>query len=157
MTTPLSSPERKALRSQTRMALIIGTSLFILLTGLNLAIYYRDVLTGIGGVERPPLSQLIIIEVAAFIIGLSSYYFPSKKWIKDLSLGTKEEDMSVVHMRFVKNNDGAPQYTLRLMNNLIVVIDKQLYSSLHVGDRVNISYAPQSSYVFDVRKVNRRN
>ncbi len=148
----LSSSERKLLKRQTRFALILGIVLFAVLTAINLVLYYHDLVTGIEGVERPPVSQLIIVEVVAVAVGVSSYYFPSKKWLKDLSNNQKHREESTVHTMFVKNNNGMPEYTLRLMNKLLVVTDKATYGSLKVGDRVAITYAPASAYVFHAEK-----
>lgn len=152
-TTALTSNERKALKKQTRPALLLGTLIFLLITILNLLIYYQDVILGEEGAERPPMYQLIVVEALAISIGTTAYYFPSKKWLKDLSKNQKNTEANAIHSMFVKMENGKPAYTLRLINKQIVEIDKGLYKTLTVGDTVEVTYAPVSEFIFGAEKV----
>lgn len=153
MEEQLSKSEKKQLKKLQRPSLILAISLFIGITTFNLIIYYHDIVTGIEGLERPPLSQLIIIEVAAGIIGFITYYFLSKKTIKDLSNGKKQIEQLAVTFKFVKNENGQPAYSLKLKNALVVIVNPSLFKTINVGDQVQVEYASETSHIFNVSKV----
>lgn len=148
----LSKLERKQLKKLQRPSLILAISLFMGVTAVNIVIYYHDIFTGIEGLERPPLFQLILLEVVAILVGFSSFYFPSKLLIKDLTSGKKRIELQPIAYKFVKNMDGKPAYSFKLKNALTVIVDKTLYNTSKIGDELIVEYTPKSSYVFDVRK-----
>lgn len=153
MTKALSSEERKTLKKEKRPAMMLGVLLFAGISITNLVIYYQDIILGTEGLERPPIIQLIIIEIAALAVGFSTYYFPSKKVIKDLSVNEKLVEENAVQKKFIRNVNGKPEYTVRLANNLLVSVDKSLYSNLSAGDTVKVSFAPLSSHIFSTERV----
>ena len=150
----LTQSERSALRKQSRPALLLGTILFVGVSVVNHVFYFQDVLLGTPDIGRPPIAQLIIIEVVALVLGFISYYFPSKKVIKDLSTNEKTIEEQKVLSTFVKNENGQPNYMVRLANSMIIAVERELFKSIKQGDSLEVSYAPNSELVFNSSKIN---
>lgn len=150
----LSKLERSILRKQNRPALLLGIILFVGVSIVNHVFYFQDVLLGTPDIGRPPIAQLIIIEIVAFILGFISYYFPSKKVIKDLSKNEKYTEEQLVVSTFVKNDNGKPNYMVRLANSMNIAVDRDLFKSVKKGDALSISFAPTSEFVFTSSKTN---
>ena len=152
MIEALTQDDKKLLRKQQRPAKLLATGLILMITLVNLAMYFRDILVDIDGLERPPLSQLIIVEVAAVLIGFSAYYFPSKNFLKDLFSGTKKVETVEVIRKYLKRGSSKPEYTFILKNKLSVQVDKTLYTEVSEGDSVIVNYVPHSSFIFSTAK-----
>ena len=152
MEVQLSKEERKELKKQNKHARLLAVILFIGISLVNLAFFYQDVLLGNEALDRPPLSQLILIETAALLVGLMTYYFPSRGVLKDLSRNIKQVEEKKVLSKFIMNENGKLQYTLRLSNAMNVAIDKSLFKSLREGDTVRIEFAATSNYIFNTHK-----
>lgn len=148
----LSPDERKILKRQERPAIMLAVGLLFTISILNLAMYYQDVLLGTEGVERPPVSQLIVIQVFAVLLAFVSFYFPSKKLIKDLSTGLRYSEELVIAYKFVQNKDSKRAYTLKMQNSLMVLVDQQFFKSVQVGDVIEVQYVPESLYVFGAKQ-----
>lgn len=148
----LSKVERKELKKLQRPSILLAAALFVVITALNFTIYNQDVLTGMESMGKPPISQLIIVQVIALILAGITFYFLSKKSIKDLMSGQKVVDEQTVIYKFIKNHEGKPAYTFQLGNKLTVFVDVAQYKSTKVGDPLTIEYAPASSHIFGVRK-----
>jgi hypothetical protein len=147
----LSKAERKELKKLQLPSLLLGITLFAGISVINIIIYFRDIV--IGATDRPPLSQLIFIEVFAGLLSFFSFYFLSKNLMKDLASGKKNIDLQVVTYKFIKNIDGKPAYLLKLKNALTVLVDKALFNRTNVGDTLEVEYSPKSAHVFTQRKV----
>lgn len=150
----LSKSERSLLRKQCRPALLLGIILFVGVSVVNHIFYFQDVLLGTPDIGRPPIAQLICIEIVALILGFVSFYFPSKKVLKDLAKNEKNTEEQKVISTFVKNDNGKPNYTIRLANSINVTVDRDLFKSINKGDALSVSYAPKSEFVFSVSKLN---
>lgn len=148
----LSKAERSELKKQNRPAKVLALLLFAGITLINLAFYYQDILLGNEDLDRPHISQLVVIELIAIGIGFSSYYFPSRKLLKDLSQNKKITEENPVVSTFVKNVNGQPEYNVRLANSMNVAVERDVFKSVKKGDQLIVSYAPQSTHVFSAMK-----
>jgi hypothetical protein len=152
-TQKLSKKERRILRKQQRPAFILAMVLLLGTTTINLILSFPDIATGLEKLDRPPISQFLIVEAFSFVLALATFYFLTKKVIKDLSNGVKNIDKQTVVVKFVKNNAGKPDYTVRLQNAMIISVDKVLFKSIDKGSELTVEYAPGSQNVFAVQKV----
>lgn len=150
--TKLSKSERRELKKLQRPSIILSIGLLLIITGVNLVIHFHDVVTGIEGLARPPISQLIIIEVVALLLAFISFYYLSKKSILDLANNTKQNEQFVITHRYMKNNAGIADYLLKLKGAFEVSVDLQIYKNVKVGDLVEVSFAPESHHVFEVKR-----
>ena len=148
-----SRSEQKTLRQQTRHAILFALGLFSVISVFNVVIFFRDIILGIEGLERPSIGQFMLIQTMGFIIAISVFYFPSKKILKDLSSKFKNSEVLEVGFKFIQNKDGKPVYTLKMKNALIVTVQSEFYKSVQVGNLIEVQYASESLYVFGVKKL----
>lgn len=150
--SPLTSMNKKSLRNQLRAPSIFTLSLFLMISLVNLAFHFMDVLTGVDVVERPPVSRLFIIEGFAFLIAFGSFFFMTRNVRRDLSSGKKQNVKGKVIRKFVRKENGLLIYQLLLENKRNVDVSQALYTKLSEGDFVNVSFAPSSNLTFEVER-----
>lgn len=148
--SPLTSLDKIALRKHLKAPLIFSLSLFVMISIVNLAFHFMDVLTGIEVVERPPVLRLIVIEIIAFAIAFMSFYFLTRNIQKDLSSGKKQKEKGKIVRKFAQKENGQLIYRLRLESKRNVDVDKSLYSILSEGDLIHVSFAHHSNFTFEV-------
>ena len=147
--SPLTSLDKIALRKHLKTPFIFTLSLFVMISLVNLAFHFMDVLTGIEVVERPPVLRLIVIETIAFAIALMSFYFMTRNVQKDLSSGRKQKEKGKIVRKFAQKENGQLIYRLRLKSKRNVDVDKSLYTILSEGDMIFVSFAPHSNITFE--------
>lgn len=152
-TQNLSSEERRLLRKEQRPALLLGFGILFVMTALNFLFHFKDVVMNMDVIERPPISQLITIQVFATLIGPAIYYFMARNVITDLKKGTKNIENTVVLMKFFKRIDGKLEYFLRLANGLETNVDKSRYLEFNENESIVAHYAPSTKTVFSVQHV----
>ncbi|TNF46612.1 MAG: hypothetical protein EP305_10485 [Bacteroidetes bacterium] len=148
--SPLTSMNKSTLKKQLRAPFIFTLSLFVMISLVNLAFHFMDVLTGVEVVERPPVSRLFIIEGFAFLIAFFSFFFMTRNVRRDLSSGKKQNEKRKIVRKYVRKENGLLIYQLLLENKRNIDVDQFLYSKLTEGDVVNVSFAPNSNLTFDV-------
>lgn len=150
MKAHLTQKDKQVLRKQLVMPLVFGVGIILLITGVNLAFQYMDVLTGVESVERPPMIRFIIIELIGIGLGMGSILFLTKNVRKDLSGNVKNEGRGIVKRKIVQNNNGQKEYKLLLAEQYILVVDKAVYDMANIDDRVNFSITPFSKQQLNV-------
>lgn len=153
-TLKLSSKERRVLRKEQHPAFLLGFGILLLMTALNFAFHYKDVIMGMDVIERPPISQLIVIQIVALIIGPSIYYFMARNVLKDLKSGIKNIEKTVVLKKFFKRIDGKLEYFLRLTNGLEMNVDKASYQTFDENESILAHYSPNTKRVFSIHHEN---
>ena len=147
---PLTSLDKMVLRKHLKAPLIFTLSLFVMISLVNLAFHFMDLLTGIEVVERPPVLRLIVIEAIAFAIGFMSFFFMTRSVRMDLNTGKKQSEKGKIVLKYIRKENGLLIYQLLLENKRNIDVDQVLYSKLKEGDFVKVSYAPNSNLTFDV-------
>jgi fumarate reductase subunit C len=149
----LTSDEKKVLRRQLVPSILLSVGLITVITLVNLAMHYMDVLTGINGVGRPPVSRLWIIELIAVLIGTFTFLYLTKKVRKDLLSGKKIITTFLVKRKYSKKENGTVNLKLILSPNLTVDVSNGTYASIGEGDLVEVARTAYSEHVFRVNKV----
>lgn len=147
LTEKLTSQEKKALKKEQRPSFLLGVSLIFVLSALNILFYFKDIVLGIDGLERPPVSQLIIIEIIAAILGITLYYYLAKNVLGDIKAGAKQVESTSILQKFFKRIDGDLVYLIRLKNGLETTVDKTTYTTFNEGDNVDVRYSPRTKLV----------
>lgn len=150
MKAHLTQKDKQVLRKQLVLPLVFGIGIILLITGVNLAFQYMDVLTGVESVERPPMIRFIIIELVGIGLGMGSILFLTKNVRKDLSGNVKNEGRGIVKRKIIQNNNGQKEYKLLLAEQLILVVDKAVYDLVNIDDPVNYSITPFSKQQLNV-------
>lgn len=145
--------DKKVLRKLLRPSILLSTTLIIVISVVNFTFYYRDILTGTEGLGRPPISQLMIIEIIAFMIGSLTLIFMAKSVTRDLIKGIKSIEYPKITHKFVKLENSKRVYSLKLSNKMIIGIDKNLFENLIIGENIHLEYAPNSFHVLKTAKI----
>jgi hypothetical protein len=139
--TKLTSADILLLKDKRKPGIMIGLVLLIVNTLINLAFLLK-------GINSP--FRFAWIEVIMIAIAFLSYRYFSVKFNKDLSGGVKLLDDRIIEQKYVKRKDSEPHYFFRLDHAMHQEIDKELYSSMHAGERVRLHKAPQSEFILQI-------
>lgn len=152
---PLEPSDRRKLRKQLRPAILFSVLLITLITGVNLAFHYMDVLTGVESVERPPILRLVIIEVLAVVIGIAVLFVLSYRVMSDLINGTKRIHSSPIIRKLIKRENGGIQHYLQLPFGQLIAVDRPRYDSVQEGGIINYTESPKARILLDLEFVQR--
>lgn len=147
----LSPAETGMVRRQLAPSIVLAIGLVMIITLVNLALQYMDVITGVKGIGRPPFSRFLIIESIAILLGVFTFLYLTRAVRKDLTQGKKIIEEVHVKRKFAKRENGTLNLKILVTSNLTLDVIPALYNSLSEGDKVIVERAPLSEIVFDVR------
>jgi hypothetical protein len=150
----LNSAEKKMIRRQIVPSVLLAAGLMLIITLVNMTLHFMDVITGIQGVGRPPLSRFLIIEGVAVLLGVFTFLYLTRAVRKDLSSGQKIIEETKVKRKFAKRENGKVNFKVLLTNNLTVDVDQERYNSFLEGDTVTLHRSPWSELIFEINSLN---
>ena len=149
----LTASDRKLLKKQQRPTLLLAGGIFVTLTALNFLFHYKDVVLGMEMIERPPVSQLITIQIVGTLISSGIYFSMARAVLKDLRSGSKTSEQTKIIARYFKRIDGELTYFVRLKNGIEATVNKSNFSKFIENQPIRIEYGSKTKLVFDLQPV----
>ena len=124
----LTVSDRKLLKKQQRPTFLLAAGIFVTLTALNSLFHYKDVILDMEMIERPPIAQLITIQIVGTLISFGIYFSMAHTVLKDLRSGSKTSEQTKIIAKYLKRIDGELTYFVKLGNGIEATIDKSSFS-----------------------------
>lgn len=150
----LTPSNRKLLRKQQRPTFLLATGIFVTLSALNFLFHYKDVVLGMEMIERPPISQLILIQTVGTLISLTIYFSMARTVLQDLRAGSKISELTKISAKYFKRIDGELTYFVKLRNGIESNVEKGFFSDLKEQDTVNVEYSKNTRLIYAIIPIN---
>jgi hypothetical protein len=147
----LTRVNRKLLKKQQQPTFLLATGMFLMLTLLNFLFHYKDVVLGMDMIERPPLMQLIAIQITGTVISAVVYFAMARSVLMDLRKDTKWSERTKISAKYFKRIDGDLTYFVKLKNGIETHIDKSMFPLFNEEQLVIVEYAFNTRLVFDLQ------
>lgn len=149
----LTASDRKLLKKQQRPTLLLAGGIFVTLTALNFLFHYKDVILDMEMIERPPVAQLITIQIVGTVISFGIYFSMARTVLKDLRSGSKTSEQTKIIAKYFKRIDGELSYFLKLGNGIEATVDKSSFTRYTESQPVRIEYAPKTKLVYNLQAI----
>lgn len=149
----LTASDRKLLKKQQRPTFLLAGGIFVTLTALNFLFHYKDVVLGMEMIERPPVTQLIMIQIVGTLISIGIYFAMAQAVLQDLRSGLKSSEQTKIIAKYFKRIDGELTYFVKLSNGIEATVDKSSFTGYIENQPIRIEYAAKTKLVYDLQPI----
>lgn len=149
----LTPSNRKLLRKQQRPTFLLAGGIFVTLTALNFLFHFKDIVLDMEMIERPPIAQLIAIQIVGTVISIGIYFSMARTVLQDLRSGSKTSEQTKIKAKYFKRIDGELTYFVKLGNGIEAMVDKSSFTEYTESQPVRIEYTPKTKLVYDIQPI----
>lgn len=148
----LSAKDIKNLRNQCRMSYLISTILFILGTIVGVTIYegYFD-----ANPEVINYQMAVTIGLGILLLSVIVFFLLNRKYYSDIRNNEKMQITKTLQEKNKIKDYYKTTVTLKytfIVDNINLVVNKELFDSCNKGDKLIFNYAPKSKFLLGIEK-----
>jgi hypothetical protein len=148
----LSTKDIKNLRNQCRMSYLISTILFILGTIVGVTIYegYFD-----ANPEVINYQMAVTIGLGILLLSVIVFFLLNRKYYSDIRNNEKMQIIKTLQEKNKIKDYYKTTVTLKytfIVDNINLVVNKELFDSCNIGDKLIFNYAPKSKFLLSIEK-----
>jgi len=158
----LTKTDRKNLRDQCKMGLILSLLVFVLATVIGVTIYELSFDTNPNGLN---LKVAGLITIGTLCSSVLLNFLICNKYYRDLQFNEKvqviktlmNKSKSTIYHASALGSNVSKAYTEKfefVVDGIIFNVDKELFEHCDEGDQLIFNYAPKSEYLLSIEKGN---
>jgi hypothetical protein len=148
----LSIQDIKDLRNQCSMSYLISTILFILGTIIGVTIYEVNFDTNPGAINY---QIAVLIGLAGLFLSVILFFGLNWKFYSDILNGEKIQTIKTLQHKDIITDYFKTLVTLKYVftvDNVNLTVNKDLFDSSNIGDKLIFNYAPKSKFLLSIEK-----
>lgn len=152
MRRSLSAKDIKNLRNQCSMSYLISTILFIFSTIIGVTIYelYFDT-----NPKTINYQMAVTISLAALFLSVIVFFGLNWKYYSDIQNNEKIQTIKTLQNKNKITDYYKTTITLKyvfIVDNINLTVNKDLFESCNIGDKLIFNYAPKSKFLLSIEK-----
>ncbi len=152
MLRSLSTKDIKILRNQCSMSYLISTILFIFSTIIGVTIYELYFDTNPRAINY---QMAVTISLAAVFLSVIVFFGLNWKYYSDIQNNEKVQTIKTLQNKNKITDYYKTTITLKyvfVVDNINLTVNKDLFESCNIGDKLIFNYAPKSKFLLSIEK-----